>query len=232
MCCDLVLVPPQQYYRNKNRAPQLLWAVGKSSPPVFRAVRHGVICVFSKQRGQDWEGKEKLRNCLTNPNEHFWCWQIQIPGVSRARVFTVQCFGFSTSPDPTSPLKQHPEKKLLYSHLMGSVQNITPWFWKAHEAIQYPPLSITHLRMYHAGSADNGVTSLGRWLYLLLWWSVFTGGCQITWIRSIVREQKLEAGTAQVSSGADGSHHSSHVQHFAEALTNRDEFRARRDSLH
>lgn len=29
------------------------------TPPEFRAVRHGVICVFSKQRGQDWEGKEK-----------------------------------------------------------------------------------------------------------------------------------------------------------------------------
>lgn len=76
------LMPPLQCYGNRSprnrhcRVPQPLWSagaevpVGKHSPPVFWAVRHEVICIFSKQRGRDWEKEENQRNCLTNPNEY------------------------------------------------------------------------------------------------------------------------------------------------------------------
>lgn len=46
--------------------------VGKPSPPeVSRAVRHGVICVLFKQRGQHWEGKEETEELSNKPKRAF-----------------------------------------------------------------------------------------------------------------------------------------------------------------
>lgn len=80
-----------------------------------------------KQRGQHWEGKEETEELSNKPKRAFLVlansdtWGLSCQGLYITVVWLLK----------TPSIKQqatHPEKKLLYSHLMGSFQTITPQF--------------------------------------------------------------------------------------------------------
>lgn len=138
VCCDLVLGAPSAVLWEQEQSPTAALscrsraACGETPTSKYSELSDLESSVYFPGKGvRTRRTKKKQRNCLTNPDEHLWCWQIQTSGISLARVFTLQCYGFSTpAPPPPSSKQQvtHPKKKLLYSHLMGSFQNITPQF--------------------------------------------------------------------------------------------------------
>lgn len=154
MCCDLVLGATSVVLWEEEQSPTAALscrsraACGEALPSSIQHCQTwNHLCVFqAKGSGLGWQREnwgtvQQTQMSISGVGKFRYLGSL-LPGSLHYNALASQ----NLTPNPATGNK-HIQRRSYFIHLMGSIQNITPQFWKAHRAIQYPSLSTKHLRM-------------------------------------------------------------------------------------